>query len=287
LPLVFDQGSSCLKFEKNDNIINKFEEVAMRRLAGKEQSRAFFVLTLILFLGSLIFAEKGAKIAFKEESWDFGKVKQGQVLNHVFKLKNIGDEPLKIKDVSTSCGCTAALVSNAEILPGKEGEIKVTIDTRGYTDKITKYVFVESNDPAQYSKELTVTAEIEVPPTPRMFLDKSYLDLGLILDQDEIQARAKIENKGELELKVTCSHQHASFYSRGKILSFPLKIAAGKAEEIEIRIPPQKKTGLMREFILIRSNDPLRPNLSLALSAYLVSPKQLKELFAKYKDILK
>jgi hypothetical protein len=258
----------------------------MIRLSGKEQSRILLILTLILFSGSFIFAEKGARIKFEKESWDFGKVKQGETLTHVFKFKNIGEENLEIKGVRTSCGCTAALATNAEVPPEKEGEIKVTIDTRGYEYKITKYVFVDSNDPVQPGKRLDLTADIEVPPMPKIFLERSSFDAGLILNEDEVRGLTKIDNKGELELKVTCSHQSASFYSHGKAISFPLKIPAGKGEEVEIRIHPQKRTGFMREFILIRSNDPQRPNLTFSLSAYLITADQLKELFSKYKNIL-
>ncbi len=262
----------------------------MRQLSGKEQNRIFLILALILFSASFIFAEKGARIKFEKESWDFGKVKQGETLTHVFKFKNVGDEILKVKGVSTSCGCTAALVSNAEIPSGKEGEIKVTFETRGYQDKITKYVFVESNDPTQASKRLEIMAEIEIPPRPKIFLERSSVDLGLILEREEIKGQVKIENKGELELKVinmTCSQQSASFYSDGKPISFPLKIPANKGEEVEIRIPPQETTGSVKAYIIIKSNDPMRPSLSLTLSAYLISTNQLKELFTKYKNILK
>jgi len=253
---------------------------------GKKHTSLILVLALILLSGSLAFAGNGAKIKFKKESQDFGRVKQGEVLNYVFVFKNEGDEILEIRNVRTSCGCTAALVSNEQIMPGKEGEIKVTFDTRGFVKRVTKYVYVESNDPAQPSKELTLSAEIEVQPRPVINPESYSLDVGLLLEQEEIKARTKIENKGELELELTCFHKDGSFFSKGKSISFPLRIPAGKGEEIEIRIAPPKRTGAVREYVQIKSNDPLRPNLSLSLSAYVITKKQLKELFAKYKDIL-
>jgi len=253
-----------------------------------EKSRILFVLILacLLFSGSLISGGKGPKIKFKEESWDFGKLKQGKVLTHVFVFKNEGDETLKIKRVKTSCGCTAALLSDKDIAPGEKGEIKVTLDTKGFGGKNTKYIDVESNDPAQPHKRLTISVEIEIPPRPRIFLDRYAIDLGLLLEKEEIQARTKIKNKGELELRVNCSHKNASFFSGGKRISFPLKIPVGQEAEIKIRIPPGKKTGVMREYVLIKSNDPLKPTISLYLSGYIVTKKQLKELFAKYQNIL-
>jgi len=43
---------------------------------------------------------------------------------------------------------------------------------------------------------------------------------------------------------------------------------------------------MIREYILMKSNDPQRPTLSFYLSGYIISKQQLKELFARYKDIL-
>ena len=259
----------------------------MNRLLS-EKSRIPFVLILscLLFSAGPIFAGEGPKIKFREESKDFGKMEQGEVLTHIFVFKNEGDETLKIKKVTTSCGCTAVMLFKEEIAPGEEGEIKITFNTKGFEGKNTKYINVESNDPAQPRKRLTVSAEIEIPPRPRIFLDRYAIDLGLILGNEEIQARTKVKNRGELELRVNCTHKRASFFSGGEKITFPLKIAAGKEAEVEIRIPPSKRKGVMREYVVIKSNDPLKPNISLYLSGYITTKQQLKELFAKYKNIL-
>ncbi len=257
-----------------------------RLLSEKNRIPLVLILACLLFSAGPIFAGKGPKIKFREESKDFGKMKQGKVLTHTFVFKNEGDEILKIKKVTTSCGCTAALLSKKEIAPGAEGEIKLTFNTKGFQGKNTKYIDVESNDPAQPRKRLIVTAEIEVPPRPRIFLDRYAIDLGLILENEEIQARTIIKNRGELELRVNCTHKRASFFSGGEKITFPLKIAAGKEAEVEIRIPPGKRKGVMREYVIIKSNDPMKPNSSLYQSGYITTKQQLKELYAKYKNIL-
>lgn len=262
------------------------EEEMKKRLCGKKWASLVLFAAFLALSTSLVPAGKGPKIKFREESKDFGRVKQGEALTHVFVFKNEGDETLKIKSVRTSCGCAAALASNDEIAPGKSGEVKVTFDTRGYVQKTSKYIYVESNDLSQSMTTLTLMADIEVPPMPRMNLSVYSIDLGLILENEEIRAKAKVENSGELELEASFIHKEASFYWKGKKISSPLRVASGKAEEFEIRIPAPKRTGLVREYIQVRSNDPLRPTLSLSLSGYIVTHKQLKELFAKYKNII-
>jgi hypothetical protein len=234
----------------------------------------------------MIFANQGPQMKFQEEKWDFGKLKEGQVKSHVFVFNNSGSAPLHIKRVRTSCGCAAALISDKNVEPGKKGELKVTLNSRGYEGNIVKYIYVESNDRSQPVKQLQISADIEVPPRPRIDLERYSVDSGLILEGEPIPAKALIRNRGERELKVTFSHRDATYLHKGKSIESDLRIAAGKEAEVEIKIPPRAKQGLIREYILLKSNDTRRPNLSLYVSGYIVTKKQLKELFDKYEKII-
>ncbi len=241
----------------------------------------FFVLP-----GNLCFAAIGPKIQFKELKWDFGNKKQGEVLTHTFRFENVGDEPLVISRVRTSCGCAAAILSKKELNPGEKGEIQVKFNTQGYYGEQNKFIYVESNDPSESVKQLMISASIEVPPSPKIELDSYTIDLGLVLEGEELSTEFNISNTGELELAVTPFHKDAVFFIRGRKLSPPLKVAAGKTEQVEVRMPARKKKGLVREFVRLQSNDQRRSTLSLYLLAYSISKEQLKELFDKYRTIL-
>jgi hypothetical protein len=228
--------------------------------------------------------QSGPKIEFTEVSKDFGRVKQGKVLTHNFRFKNVGDTTLIVKNVQTSCGCTAALASKRELKPGEAGEIKTTFNTRGYSGYNTKYIYVESNDPSEPRKQLMLKASIDIPPSPKIELSNYSVDLGLVLEGETLRTEVHIANKGELELTVTPSHRDAVYFIGGQQISPPIKIAAKKDVQVQIKIPSSKKKGLIREYVLLKSNDPMRPSLSVYLSGYIVSKAQLKDLFKKYKD---
>ena len=242
----------------------------------------------MVFIGSgnFCFAGDGPKIQFKELKWDFGNKKEGAVLTHKFHFENTGNEPLIITRVRTSCGCAAAILSKKELNPGEKGEIQAKFDTRGYYGEQNKFIYVESNDPTASVTQLMISASIEVPPSPEIVLDSYATDLGLVLQGEEMRTEFNIRNRGELELTVTPFHKDAVFFIKGKKLSPPLKIAAGDAKKVEVRIPARKKSGLVREFVRLQSNDPRRSTLSLYLVAYTVTRNQLKELFDKYKTLL-
>ncbi|MFW6161065.1 MAG: DUF1573 domain-containing protein [Acidobacteriota bacterium] len=254
-------------------------------------SKLFLLLISCLIVSPLLLhplslpKNEGPRIKFKEDSWDFGSVKEGTVLNHVFIFENIGDSPLQIEKVRTSCGCAAALVSNKKLNPGEKGEIKVTFNTRGYEGNQSKYIYVESNDSRPPRKQLTVSASINVPPRPKIEVDRFSLDGGILLEGEPISAEFKVRNSGEKVLEVELSHKGAEFLT-GNVKVTSLRIPAKKEISLTVQIPPRNNPGMIREYILLKSNDPIRRNLSVYISGYVVTRKQLKELFEKYKSLL-
>ena len=103
----------------------------------------------------------GALLYFPEMEHDFGKVKEGDVVNYEFKFQNKGSLPLTIKDIKTSCGCTAAVVSEKNIDPGKSGTIKVGLDTENRQGRMSRTITVISNDYNEPNKIITIFADVQ------------------------------------------------------------------------------------------------------------------------------
>ncbi|MCW8816322.1 MAG: DUF1573 domain-containing protein, partial [Ignavibacteriaceae bacterium] len=77
-------------------------------------------LFIILMLTSLSFAQLlQPKLALQQTSYDFGDIKQGDVVSHDFILSNSGGDMLTISNVTASCGCTAAAPEKKELAPGE------------------------------------------------------------------------------------------------------------------------------------------------------------------------
>jgi hypothetical protein len=97
---------------------------------------------------SLIFtgAFAQAKIQFSEVQHDFGNVKEvNGPVSHVFTFKNMGNTPLVIQNVETSCGCTSPEYTKEPVHPGKSGIVKATFDPSGRPDYFDKKLTVISN----------------------------------------------------------------------------------------------------------------------------------------------
>lgn len=104
--------------------------------------------------------KSGASLYLPENQFNFGKVKEGTTVSHTFELINNGNDVLNIKDIKTSCGCTAALVSNSNLKPGEKGTLKVDLDTKGRQGKMSRTITIVSNDSEQPTKVLTIYAEV-------------------------------------------------------------------------------------------------------------------------------
>ena len=48
-------------------------------------------------------------------SFDFGAIHRGEKVTHVFTIKNVGSDTLFIRNVTATCGCTAAVVSTSAV----------------------------------------------------------------------------------------------------------------------------------------------------------------------------
>jgi len=207
------------------------------------------------------------KISISEEEWNFGSIKEDKKPEHIFVITNTGGEVLIIDRVRAACGCTANMLSSDHILPGKSAELKTTFNPTGYDGKITKAIYIESNDPELSQVKINIIAEVEAIPAPKSFISNSQWDFGLISQKDFSEFVFTIENKGELELII--EKIDASEYIQSNIAT-PLIIPSSEKREIIFTYNTNEHTiGEVKESIRIYCNDPRRKAFSLRVSGYI------------------
>ncbi len=94
---------------------------------------------------------------------DLGKIK-GSTANEVeFKFTNNGKRDLIVRNIKASCGCTAIQqgVQGQGIKPGESSSIKATFNSGSYKGKVTKAIYVYTNDPKNSELVLMLTADVE------------------------------------------------------------------------------------------------------------------------------
>jgi hypothetical protein len=93
---------------------------------------------------------------FEALEYNYGKIKQGEVVTKEFKFKNVGKSPLIISSAQGSCGCTVPEWPKDPIKPKGTGTIKVTFNSTHKSGLQDKTVTIKSN-----GKEETVVLHIK------------------------------------------------------------------------------------------------------------------------------
>ena len=106
------------------------------------------ILVVLLFTAYKSVAQE---FKFESEIINYGKITQDDSGERTFKFRNIGNAPLFIKDIKTSCGCAVPKKPRSPTMPGETGEIIIAYDT---TNKgaFSKAITVFSN--AKTSRKL-------------------------------------------------------------------------------------------------------------------------------------
>lgn len=120
------------------------------------------------------------KVETSETFQDMGKIKVSDAKTASFTVKNVGQEPLQLLDITTSCGCTVGQVRyqgdksrefgmhdggdyDQEIMPGTEAIVDVIY--RPYVmpvyGEVGREVYVSTNDPENPKLVFQVKAYVE------------------------------------------------------------------------------------------------------------------------------
>jgi hypothetical protein len=106
-----------------------------------------------------------SEITFDTNVFHFGKIKEGEVVEHTFKFKNTGKAPLIVREARASCGCTIPQWTKEAIAPGGEGKIDVKFNSTGKGgQQVNKQVTVYANTKPAESL-LFINGEVEKKET--------------------------------------------------------------------------------------------------------------------------
>lgn len=109
------------------------------------------------------------RVQAENEFYDWGSVRQGEKVEHLFTLKNAGGAVLNIEKIKASCGCVATLPESRAVPPGGTTTIKATLDTTGRFGPSRKTIAVTTNDPDNPNLVLSmggyILSDVTVTPT--------------------------------------------------------------------------------------------------------------------------
>lgn len=90
---------------------------------------------------------------------DIGRLRSGEIVRYDARLRNAGTEPIVIKNIRTSCGCTSVEYDGRPVAPGAEGTFSFSFDSRGMYGMQMKLIEIDTSA-ADRPYRVTVRAEV-------------------------------------------------------------------------------------------------------------------------------
>lgn len=120
-------------------------------------------------------AQADEMLTLKETEFNFGKIPQGKPVTHIFEVTNKSNVPLKIANVTASCGCTTPEWEKEKVVaPGEKTNITVGYNAAA-EGPFTKFITVNYND--SQTKQITIKGEVWKTPGSSAPENKALNDL--------------------------------------------------------------------------------------------------------------
>ena len=87
----------------------------------------------------------GPEMDFEVKEHDFGDIEQGDKVEYTFEFTNVGNQPLIIQNVLTTCGCTAPEWPRDPVKSGESASIKIKFNSAGKSGIQNKIIRIMSN----------------------------------------------------------------------------------------------------------------------------------------------
>lgn len=164
-------------------------------------------MLILLVLGSAMGGFAQGKVKFLKTTHYFGDIKEEDgTAEIIFAFENVGQSPVKLDQVKTSCGCTTPVYSRDSVPPGSQGFVKVKYNPLNRPGSFKKQIVVMTSG-ANKIHTLTISGRvIPRPKGPRDFYPfeegnlrfrTNHLTYGRIFKDEEKTLSTIIYNEGE------------------------------------------------------------------------------------------
>jgi len=175
--------------------------------------------------GALLLTTARAELVFEQSTIELHPAIGDEKAVAHFKYQNKGDKAIAIKNVSTSCGCTAASAKQSAA-PGEKGEVTATFSIGDRIGPQQKLITVQTDDPK--NPNTTLTLKVIIPQALE-------LKQALVIWQANEAPKPKI-----IETKAGKDVQLKNVEVMSSSPDFTAKVEPGSAEgEFKIEVLPK------------------------------------------------
>jgi hypothetical protein len=210
------------------------------------------------------------KAFLAENTFDFGSARVGELKNHFFRIKNVGEAPLVLARPST---CRVAS-KKWQLQVGESVDYEITWRADEAGRYFAQQVVLFTNDPQRPRIDLKVYGSA-VGPLPRVAIDESVFDFGTAQVGQPMRHVFHIRNVGNAPLEFrpapVCGHAIPPSGAGWRKL-----LPAGETFDLEMKWTPRE---VIPNFAIVANfltNDLEQPEFGVKIRGKIVDPNRRK-----------
>lgn len=220
------------------------------------------------------FVKPGAAVP-KTIVHDFGTVAKGTVKTYRFPMTNIYEVPLNLGKPEPSCGCVTVLAYSGKLEPLETGYIEIKIDTSRVEGK--KVVFIpvtfENRVPGGQYYSSTATLEVRTESRADIQMLPGAVDFGVVAAGQAVTKTLNLSYYGRMP-----GWQITQKGFKKEVLDVDIKaniVRGVTTYAITATLKDTAPSGVLAEEIILQTNDPAAPTLTIAVNGKVEAPFSL------------
>jgi hypothetical protein len=200
---------------------------------------------------------------FRSTSHDFGTVARAAKTEHRFEFVNPYSQPLHVKGVRTSCGCTTPIVETETVAPGGKGVILARFNTGTHTGQKAATVTVSFDRPQYMEVQLNVKGYIRSD----VVVNPGEITFSNIREGTGAKAQVEIDYAGRSDWQIVGVSSQDGFLNGEAI---ELSRSGGRVKyQLTASLGVNAPAGILQTELIINTNDrrltkiPVRVNATI------------------------
>lgn len=213
--------------------------------------RVAVVLAAIMIL-CVASIQAAPQLMMQDTVYDFGYVPQNAHISHIFWLKSVGTDTLRIVKVTPGCGCTQAPIDKDELPPKDSTRLEIIFNTGSYMGPVEKTPRFSLNDSiGEHVIHFRANVEQRPDSTFPLIISPYKLDISQFGEKPRTEIRFTIRNVSTQPVKTDLISYASDFFQ----VELPKSIDPGKSADGLIRLSKEAAAKDFEKSFTFQLND--------------------------------
>ncbi len=218
-----------------------------------------FAAAAIICLLSQTEALAAPRAVIDHQEYNFGIAWQGDTVVHIFKLKNAGNDILKMENLKIT-GKFTTIMMKKTLPPGEEMKITMIMDTPGVEGEGRTGAILFTNDPQRPEIEIKMWGQVK----PMLTVEPMAALYFSVYQGDSKEKDLEINNHYEKSIRIIRVEQDSSRF-QAQLQT----IKDGQKYRLQVKVNPQAPPGRTMEKVSLVTDNDKRPKLEIGVNIFI------------------